>query len=185
MQSTLVTWQAQKSRNGTVKKAKKVKRQPYYCEVRGSWIIPLTQGRETLVDEEDVEFLGQFNWHWNSRPTGTGYAVLKSPFFFRMHRVLTKCPDEYMVDHINGNSLDNRKSNLRIVTNRENQQNQNIHRSGRLCGCYYRKDRKNWYSRIHVDGTRKHLGCFKTEYEAHQAYMNAYNELITKEKSAA
>lgn len=168
-----------------MKKAKKVKRQPYYCEVRGSWVIPLTRGRETLVDAEDVEFLGQFNWHWNSHPTATGYAVLKSPFFFRMHRVLTKCPDGYIVDHINGNSLDNRKSNLRIVTNRENGQNKKIHRSGKLVGCSYHKRRKKWEAQIRVDKNRKSLGYFKTEHEAHQAYMKAYNELITKGKSAA
>ena len=168
-----------------MKKAKKVKRQPYYCEVRGSWIIPLTQGRETLVDAEDVEFLGQFNWYWNLRSTGIGYAVLKSPFFFRMHRVLTKCPDEYMVDHINGNSLDNRKSNLRIATNRENSQNQKKHRSGKLCGASYKKRDKKWYAQININKKYIHLGCFNTEHEAHQAYMKAYNELITKEKSAA
>ena len=170
-----------------MKKSKKVKRQPYYCEVRGSWVIPLTQGRETLVDSEDVNFLGQFNWHWSARGGDKeGYAVWKRfQTISRMHRILVKCPDEYMVDHINGNSLDNRKSNLRIVTNRENQQNQKKHRSGRLFGCYFHKEKKKWKSRITIDGESKHLGYFKTEHEAHQAYMKAYNELITKEKSAA
>lgn len=168
-----------------MKKAKKVKRQPYYCEVRGSWIIPLTQGRDTLVDEEDVEFLGKFNWYWSASKTNTGYAVLKIKNNLGMHRALTECPDGYMVDHINGNSLDNRKLNLRIVTNRENGQNQKIHRSGKLVGCSYHKTRKKWEAKIRVDETRKSLGYFKTEHEAHQAYMKAYNELVTKERSAA
>ena len=105
-----------------MKKAKKVKRQPYYCEVRGSWIIPLTQGRDTLVDEEDVEFLGQFNWHWNPCKRAIGYAVLPGGQG-TMHRILMNNPEDMCIDHINGNSLDNRKSNLRIVTNRENSQN--------------------------------------------------------------
>ena len=170
-----------------MKKAKIVKRQPYYCEVRGSWIIPLTQGRETLVDAEDVEFLKQFNWYFDpdQRKTDTGYAAVKTTNICRMHRVLTKCPDGYMVDHVNGNSLDNRKSNLRIVTNRENQQNRKTHRSGRMLGCCYHKSPKKWRARILVNGHSKHLGYFKTEHEAHQAYLEAYNELITKEKSAA
>ena len=167
-----------------MKKAKKVKRQPYYCEVRGSWVIPLTQGRETLVDAEDVEFLGQFNWKWSPCKTVFGYAS-RLKVNYRMHRVVTKCPDGYMVDHINGNSLDNRRGNLRIVTNRENQQNQVKHRHGKLFGCCYRKRVKKWQALIRIDGSQKSLGCFKTEHEAHQAYMKAYNELVAKEKSAA
>lgn len=167
-----------------MKKAKKVKRQPYYCELRGSWIIPLTQGRETLVDADDVEFLGQFNWRWDSRQTRIGYATRLNPSY-GMHRHLTKCPEGYVVDHINGNSLDNRKENLRIATHRENAQNQKKHRSGKLVGCSYDKQKKKWRAAIRVNGPQKILGCFKTEYEAHQAYMKAYNELIAKERSAA
>lgn len=168
-----------------MKKAKKVKRQPYYCEVRGSWIIPLTQGRETLVDADDVEFLSQFNWYWSACRTKTGYAVVKAQNFIGMHRVVTKCPDGYMVDHANGNSLDNRKSNLRIATNRENCQNKKIHRSGKLVGCSYHKIYNKWYSKIKVNKKYVSIGYFKTEHEAHEAYMKAYNELITKERSAA
>lgn len=169
-----------------MKKAKKVKRQPYYCDVRGSWIIPLTQGRETLVDAEDVEFLGQFNWRWYGNPDrkGLGYALLPNKQG-KMHRILFNNPDGMFVDHINGNSLDNRKSNLRVVTNRENQQNRRIHRDGRLVGSCFHIRSKKWESNIRINKKLKHLGYFKTEYEAHQAYMKAYNELITKGKSAA
>ena len=167
-----------------MKRIKKGKRQPYYCDVRGSWIIPLTQGRETLVDAEDVEFLGKFNWRWDRRKSPIGYASRLSSNY-SMHRHLTKCPEGYVVDHINGNSLDNRKENLRIATNRENCQNKASHRSGRLCGASFRKDIRKWESAIHVNNIKKHLGMFKTQYEAHQAYMKAYNELDAKEKSAA
>ena len=167
-----------------MKKAKKVKRQPYYCEVRGSWVIPLTQGRETLVDAEDVEFLGQFNWRWASWRTQIGYAVLPQGQG-NMHRILMSNPEGMCIDHINGNSLDNRKSNLRVVTIRENLQNKEEHRSGRLVGATFKKREKKWMSQIRLGKTRKFLGYFKTEHEANQAYLEAYNELITKEKSAA
>ena len=166
-----------------MKKAKIVKRQPYYCEVRGSWVIPLTQGRETIVDAEDVELLGQFNWKWKNSGN-RGYATLRGGDG-SMHRALMNNPHRMMIDHINGDSLDNRKSNLRIVTNRENQQNRKEHRDGKLFGCSYKKREKKWEAQIRVNGSQKSLGYFKTEYEAHQAYMKAYNELITKEKSAA
>ena len=168
-----------------MKRIKKGKRQPYYCDVRGSWIIPLTQGRETLVDAEDVEFLKKFNWYWSACKTNTGYAVLKITNNLGMHRALTECPDGYMVDHINGNSLDNRKENLRIVTNRENMLNTSVHRSGRLFGAIFHKKANKWMSQIRVKGIKKHLGMFKTEHEAHQAYIKAYNELDEREKSAA
>lgn len=167
-----------------MKKAKKVKRQPYYCEVRGSWVIPLTQGRETLVDAEDVEFLGQFNWIWNGHGTLIGYARLPKGGI-SIHRALAKPPKGHMVDHKNGNSLDNRKENLRIVTNRENMLNTSVHRSGRLFGAIFHKKANKWMSQIRVNKIKKHLGMFKTEHEAHQAYIKAYNELDAKEKSAA
>lgn len=167
-----------------MKRIKKGKRQPYYCEVRGSWIIPLTQGRETLVDAEDVELLGQRNWKWLSCKTQLGYAM-SSQTSTGIHRFLLNPPKGFVVDHINGNTLDNRRANLRIVTNRENQMNQKKHRSGKLCGTCYIKLSRKWLSSIKIDGFKKHLGYFKTEIEAHQAYMNAYNELITKGKSAA
>ncbi len=166
-----------------MKKAKKVNRQPYYCEVRGSWVIPITQGRETLVDAEDVEFLGQFNWRWVSWKTQIGYASLPEGQG-TMHRILMRNPEGMCIDHINGNSLDNRKSNLRTVTTRENTQNQKIHRSGKLVGTTFDKSTKKWMAQI-FDKKRKFLGRFETEHEAHQAYMKAYNELLTKEKSAA
>jgi len=167
-----------------VKKAKKVKRQPYYCEVRGSWVIPLTQGRETLVDADDVDFLSKFSWSWSLRGTVIGYAKLPGTSV-GMHRIITNCPKGLVVDHINGNSLDNRKKNLRICTNRENAQNTTKHRNGKLLGCYYNKKSRKWQASIQIYGLRKFLGEFKTELEAHQVYMKAYNELITKERSAA
>jgi hypothetical protein len=166
-----------------VKKAKKVKRQPYYCEVRGSWVIPLTQGRETLVDAEDVEFLCQFNWTWQRHRVRNGYARDRNSI--RLHRLIMNAPSGMDVDHINGNSLDNRKSNLRICSHRENMQNTHKHRSGKLIGGYFSRRHKKWHSKIRVNGKAISLGYHSTEIEANYAYMKAYNDLITKEKSAA
>lgn len=154
----------------------KVKRQPYYCEIRQSWVIPLTQGRETLVDANQVENLGKHNWVWCHRKMPIGYAELPRNQGF-MHRIVMRAPKGMMVDHLNGNSLDNRKQNLRICTNRENQQNRTNHRSGRLVGASFHKETGKWRARIKIDGNQKHIGLFKTEIEAHEAYMNALKEL--------
>lgn len=166
-----------------MKKAKKVKRQPYYCEVRGSWIIPLTRGRDTLVDAEDVKMLSNYNWRFSPQSNSTGRAI--SSIGKLMHRMIMNPPDILVIDHINGNPLDNRKKNLRICTHRENMQNKHIHRHGKLYGGYFRKDISKWAAQININKKNIPLGYFKTEYEAHQAYMKAYNELVTKGKSAA
>lgn len=82
------------------------------------------------------------------------------------------------VDHINGNTADNRWSNLRLVSVRQNQQNTNAHRKGKLVGACYVKGK--WLSRIQINGKNIYLGSYGTEIEAHKAYMKKYNEIIKK-----
>ena len=103
------------------------------------------------------------------------------------------------IDHINGDRIDNRIENLRLVTRRENQQNQKIHRAGRLAGTYYNKIYHNdkiyhyWLSQIKIDSKQIHVGYYKTEQEAHEAYKiackyiakytdnDSFRELVKKE----
>jgi hypothetical protein len=76
------------------------------------------------------------------------------------------------IDHINGNPIDNRLENLRVVSKRQNAQNRHFHRTGRLFGTYFKKRTKTWHSDIRIDDKRIYLGVFKTENEAHQAYLS-------------
>ncbi|MCR4328925.1 MAG: HNH endonuclease [Candidatus Roizmanbacteria bacterium] len=81
-----------------------------------------------IVDDEDFEYLNQWKWcssigrlkqnHYAIRTTHT-----KEIYTIAMHRLLCKAPKGMYVDHINNNTLDNRRSNLRIVTASENQRN--------------------------------------------------------------
>lgn len=80
------------------------------------------------------------------------------------------------VDHINGDKLDNRRCNLRIVTSRQNSQNRKLHRNGRLVGCYFKKQRKKWVAQLRLGKNNLHLGYYNTELEAHEAYMKALKE---------
>lgn len=80
------------------------------------------------------------------------------------------------IDHINGDRSDNRISNLRDVTHRENTQNAHKHRNGHLVGTTFHKHRKKWMAQIVNKGKRKHLGYFLTELQAHQAYLNALQQ---------
>ena len=87
-------------------------------------------------------------------------------------------PHGMEIDHINGNKIDNRIENLRLVTRRQNQQNRKTHRAGRLVGAIYRKGYNDWRSQIVIDKNKIHLGCYKTEQEAHKAYTIACKHIL-------
>lgn len=78
--------------------------------------------------------------------------------------------DEH-IDHIDGNGLNNKIENLRKVSHRENHCNKKIHRDGKLPGCYFNKTQRVWFSRICINGKKIWLGSYKTENEAHIAYV--------------
>ena len=84
---------------------------------------------------------------------------------------------EKQLDHINGSRTDNRFNNLREVTNRINANNLKQHRKGHLVGSSFDKRRLKWQSYIKIDNTKKHLGYFQTQQEAHLVYVNKCNEL--------
>jgi hypothetical protein len=88
------------------------------------------------------------------------------------------------VDHINGIPNDNHIENLRIVTCRQNQQNQKKHRSGRLVGAYFDKRAftNPWKSKIIINGKQHHIGSFATELEAHTAYMSEYKRMFSEKE---
>jgi hypothetical protein len=102
-------------------------------------------------------------------------------------------PQGMDIDHINGNKIDNRIDNLRIVTHRVNMQNRKTHRAGRLVGASYFKERNYWRSDIRIDKKNITIGYYKTEQEAHEAYKiackyiakytdnDSFRELIKKE----
>lgn len=85
---------------------------------------------------------------------------------------------EGVIDHANGDISDNRISNLRDATLRQNSHNRKkrIGTLHPLKGIRYRKDRSKWQALITVDGKRLHLGTFNTAADAHQAYCSAAKE---------
>ena len=77
-----------------------------------------------------------------------------------------------LVDHINGNTLDNRKSNLRVATVRQNKANSSSKKGSisKYKGVTYCKYHKKWKAAIKFDGVNKHLGYFNNESDAAKAY---------------
>ena len=80
--------------------------------------------------------------------------------------IFRKSTTDNMIDHVDGDKLNNSIDNLRIVTNQQNQFNQ-LHAKG----YYWQKKAQKWYTRIRINGREKYLGLFETEEEAHQAYL--------------
>lgn len=160
--------------------------------------IPLTRGKFALVDDQDFEWLNQWKWYAKESMGGRFYAARKVQIAringkqkmktLGMHRFLMNPPEEKVVDHINGNTLDNRKENLRVVSQHQNLQNRNKAKSSKYPGVYWHKNEKKWRARIQIRGKRKSLGNFNSEKKAAAAYEKAFRsmcgeELICKTKS--
>lgn len=80
------------------------------------------------------------------------------------------------IDHINGDSCDNRIENLRVVSPRQNSQNLKKHREGHLLGTSLHK-KKYWKASIWIKGKAIYLGSYSTAEEAHKAYLTALAKL--------
>jgi len=143
--------------------------------------IPLTLGQVALVDDENYDSLAQFKWY-AIRGHSTFYArratySKNKQTIVRMHREIIKVPFGFETDHIDGNGLNNQRSNLRIVTQRENAQNQHISKTSRFVGVSWAGWANRWASCIRINNKTKHLGYFKDESIAALRYKLAVMEL--------
>lgn len=134
-------------------------------------LIPLLNGKFAKVDNEDFQYLDEFLWH-----SSNGYAVRKEGgCTIWMHRVITNCPDGYEVDHENRLRADNRRFNLRICDDVQNQGNRwkSKHAtSSQYKGVYWCK-RDQHFAAYGREGTKnKRLGTFQDERAAAIAYNN-------------
>ena len=138
--------------------------------------ITLTKGKLALVDDEDFEHINQFSWYYSN-----GYAYRPLPRKTRkkpsisMHRLIMDDPAGKEVDHINGNRLDNRRSNLRICTKAENRRNLGLRstNSTGFKGVCFRKDIKKYQAQITVNSKSVYLGYYPTAQQAAHAYNDA------------
>lgn len=135
-------------------------------------LIPLTQGKFTMVDNEDFESLKDINWCCVN-----GYVYNNEIGF--IHRLIMNCPSDMVIDHINHDKLDNRKENLRFATIAENNRNQRPVRNSysKYKGVFFIKSQGKWEADICKNYTRYKLGRFTTEEEAGMAYDKKAIEL--------
>jgi len=133
-----------------------------------------------IVDADIAERVSAVQWA-AARTNKTTYAVTYSKRIGksqrRMHRMVMNCRPGQIVDHINGNGLDNRRSNLRVGNDHQNCQNQFIHerieKTSRYKGVHLHSGSNRWIARIKNCGNAVHLGTFEREIEAALAYDQA------------
>lgn len=116
-------------------------------------------------------------------PNGRGYLkvsfrdkkILKTYSIHKLVAIVflnhTPCGMKLVVDHINGNKLDNRLENLQVISNRQNSWKE-AKGSSDYRGVSWCKPNSNWKAQIGYNGKQYHLGNFKTEIEAHECYTN-------------
>lgn len=136
--------------------------------------ILLSRGKVTLVDAKDFAIVAKHTWS-ALKVRDTFYAVSEiEGAFVYMHRLLMQFPI-CETDHRNGDGLDNRRRNLRLATNSQNQANrgrQKNNKSG-FKGVSWSAKEGKWRARIKVDYREKFLGCFIDPRAAHAAYAAA------------
>lgn len=144
--------------------------------------ISLTRGKCAIVDDEDFIRLNQ--WKWYCLKERNGFTAARtvqtggSKKRILMHREIMRPPDGMQVDHINHDGLDNRRENLRICTNAENQMNTRPRggTSQYIGVCWHKRD-KRWSAKIQFCHKSYHLGNYATEEEAARAYDKAARKL--------
>ncbi len=142
--------------------------------------IPLTQGRFAIVDADDYGRLCQYKWYCRSTKNQFYAFRTEAKDILSMHREIMNAPKGLLVDHIDGNGLNNRKSNLRLCTYSQNARNKRPSPNcySRYKGVTWHRYHNKWYASIHKSGRSTFLGCFDDEIEAALAYDKMAGELF-------
>lgn len=145
--------------------------------------IAITHGQVAFVDDEDFDFLMQ--WKWRAFFYGNHFRATRREWIsgkdtlFYMHREILQAPVGSMVDHRDGNPLNNQRSNLRLCTNAENVRNSPKHKdntSGYKGVSWHEKTQK-WLAQIRYGDKRHYLGLFDSAVDAAFAYDIAAVEM--------
>jgi hypothetical protein len=149
----------------------------------GVHVITLTQGKFALVDSADAAAIGCHNWCAVKSGNGKSWYAVRAvridgrKALVQMHREILQVGPGLMVDHRNGDGLDNRRENIRQATASENSCNRGPRKINK-CG-YKGVDRHDglWRARIMARGKRVELGSYETPELASAAYEQAAKTL--------
>lgn len=138
--------------------------------------IALTKGKVAIVDDDDFESLSRHRWHYSNGYAGRNTVTARGWRIQKMHRVILPVSDGMKVDHINGNKLDNRRSNLRVCTPGQNRANTGAMAKSKqkYKGVTFdKKFKKKYGARIVHEGKIHLLGRYDTPEDAARAYNAA------------
>jgi len=147
--------------------------------------ISLSKGKIALVDDEDYEWLSQWEWYYfngyvTRHQRKNEYKNYSSRKRVWMHRAIfehyeLEIPVDKEIDHRDGNGLNNQKYNLRLATHQENQFNAKCHSKSlsQYKGVSWNKRDCKWQVCISINSKPTNIGQFKSEKEAALAYDNA------------
>lgn len=146
-------------------------------------LIALTQGQNAIVDAEDFQWLDQWNWaaHWNPC-TNSFYAMRSRASTIWMHRVILGCSEKERGDHINHNTLDNRRMNIRKCTHAENMLNKRMYRNNTsgYRGVSLTRCSGHWHAEICIGNKTITLGEHISKEDAARAYDKAAKRYFGK-----
>lgn len=130
--------------------------------------IPLTQGKFSLIDDEDYALVSCYSWYYMRVGCGYVYGRVDKKVV-QLHRFLLNPPKGMEVDHINGSGLDNRRSNLRICThseNTKNRQNPNKNNTSKHRGVYWISYIGKWGVQLRKDYKLYYFGSYSSKDDA-------------------
>jgi hypothetical protein len=133
--------------------------------------IRLLRGQVTLVDDEDYEALQGYRWRCSTH----GYAVRSENVdgyerVVTMHRQILDAPRGLVVDHIDGNRLNNTRANLRLATQQQNLRNRGVFRNNQVKIKGVTAQHGKWHARLQFDRQLLHLGFYDDPQLAALAY---------------
>lgn len=145
--------------------------------------IIINTGKQTLLDDDTYNYANQWKWYEVSGYARREYRIFNKTYRVALHHVVLGIVGEATgtleVDHVNGNRLDNRKENLRIVHKAENQRNAGLRsdNTSGYKGVTLDKQTGHWKAQCYRRNKRIHIGSFNTAKEA----ALAYNKVASKE----
>lgn len=155
-------------------------RRPYWSDEHQCYLVPLTRGHFAKVDAEDIPVVeGRL---WRAAKWRSGWYAVRSVnrSTIPMHRAIMHPLEVMVVDHINGNGLDNRRDNLRIATASQNLMNrrgaQAGNRSGYI-GVHWHKATGKWRAAVKTAGASVDVGFFEDKEAAAHARDSAAIEM--------
>ena len=137
-------------------------------------------GFNFIIDDEDWNLISTYSWYVSiKKDNAYGDAYVCATYYLngkkkthQLSRVILNAPADKIVDHISGNTLDNRKCNLRLADKRTNAQNMrpNKNTTSKYKGVCWDKTRNKWRVNIKINDKQTYIGRFGIEEDAAKAY---------------